>query len=247
MKKLALSLVALATLVTISCKKDEESAKSGKVNLSFDHKVGSEQLEFDTLKYINAVGHEYEVTKLVYFLSNITFNKSNGTAEIVKGPIYIDAEDPTKLEYNGTIELPVGTYSSIGVTFGIDSNMNVTDTLTTVEEVAMAWPEPMGGGYHYMKLEGTYDSLGLGVIKNYKTHTGPTMGKPYYFDVTFDNSAFTINEDGMDLTITMDVNEWYTDPTVYDFATYGPAIMGNMDAQMVLKGNGQSVFSVSVE
>ena len=143
-----------------------------------------------------------------------------------------------------------GTYSSIGFTFGIDSLMNVSDTLQTVEESAMAWG--MGsGGYHYMKLEGTYDSLGVdSITKSYALHTGPSMGKSYDFHITFKNSAFTINEEGLSLEITMDVNEWFTGSSNdenYDFCNYGQMIMMNTEAQKKLKENGNSVFSIDVK
>ena len=161
MKSTTLLLVAISTIIMISCKKDDESSKTGNVNLKFNHKVGSEQLEFNKLKYTNYSGHNYEVRTLKYFISNITFTRSDGTNEVYKTPVYIDAEDPATLNYDN-IEIPSGIYTSVGMTFGIDSNMNISDTLKTLEEVAMAWPDgSQGGGYHYMKLEGTYDSLGI--------------------------------------------------------------------------------------
>lgn len=248
MKKIGLSLVVIAALIAVSCKKEEGTVDTGKVNLSFNHTVGSEDLEFDTIKYTSAIGHNYEVRTLKYFLSNVTFTKSNGKKEVIEGPIYIDAQDVSTLNYSEDINIPTGTYESISVTFGLDSNLNVTDTLTSVEETSMAWPEMNGGGYHYMKLEGTYDSLGIDTINmNYNIHTGGTMGNSYDFSVTFDNSAFTLNEDGLELQINMDINEWFTNPNDYDFAEHGHMIMMNMGAQMELKANGPSVLSVSVD
>ena len=248
MKNIALPLLVIALISLASCKKNDENSQKGKVSLSFTHKVGIEELEFDTVKYTNAVGHNYEVRTLKYFISNITFSKSDGSKEIYKKPIYINAEDPSTLSYT-SIEIPTGTYQSVGITFGIDSNMNVSDTLTTVEEVSMAWPDGnQGGGYHYMKLEGTYDSLGIdSVSKNYNIHTGGIMGNPHDFNVTFNNSAFTINEDGLSFEIVMDINEWFTSPHDYDFADYGHMIMMDTTAQMQLKANGSSVFSIFVD
>lgn len=254
MKKLVLSLVAIATIIT-ACKKDEETAKTdeetsktGQVNLTFNQKVGSEDLEFDTIKYTNAFGHDYEVRTLKYFLSNVTFMKSDGSKKVIEGPIYVNAEDASTLNYDGAINLPVGTYSSVSVTFGLDSNLNVTDTLTSVEETAMAWPEMNGGGYHYMKLEGTYDSLGKAAVnKNYAIHTGGIMGNSHDFTVVFENSEFSINENGLNLELTMDINEWFTNPNDYDFSEHGHMIMMNMAAQMELRANGPSVLSISVD
>lgn len=247
-KCINLSLLVIVGISVISCKKDDGNPQRGKVNLSFSHKVGTEKLEFDTVKYTNAIGHHYEVRTLKYFLSNITFSKSDGTKEVYKKPIYINAEDQSTLSYSN-VEIPIGIYESIGITFGIDSNMNVSDTLTTVEEVSMAWPDGVqGGGYHYMKLEGTYDSLGVDSInKSYNIHTGAIMGNPQDFNVTFENSAFTLNENGLSLEIVMDINQWFTNPYNYDFADYGHMIMMDTTAQMQIKANGSSVFSISVD
>jgi hypothetical protein len=247
-KKIGLHLVAVATLLVLSCKKEgEEALNTGTVNIEFKHKVGSEDLEFDSKIYTNAVGHSYEVRTLKYFISKIYFVKSDGTTKENSNPIYVDADDElTRIKANA-IELPYGIYSSIGFTFGIDSKMNVKDTLTSVKENSMAWGM-QGGGYHYMKLEGTYDSLGVdSVTKSFALHTGPTMGHSYDFQIAFDNTAFTMDENGLNIEITMDINEWFTDPNLYDFEEYGHMIMMKMDAQTRLKANGISVFSIDIK
>ena len=45
----------------------------------------------------------------------------------------------------------------------------------------------------------------------------------------------------------MDINEWFTSPHDYDFADYGHMIMMDTTAQMQIKANGSSVFSISVD
>lgn len=247
MKKIIFSMAVFA-IVSSSCKK-EESNKSGKVDISFNHKVGNQALTFDEKKYATTQGHLYEVRTLKYFVSNLTFTKSDGSIITVDQPIYVDAEDPTFTSKSNIVELDEGLYTSVALTFGIDSTANISNSLTTTEEANMAWPEGMmGGGYHYMKLEGTYDSLGVDTINNaFNVHTGGTMGGDYSFNVLFPNSAFTLDEDGINLEVTMDVSEWFVNPSNYDFATYGPAIMMNMMAQKELQANGNSVLSVSVK
>lgn len=248
MNKIILLLVSFTTALTVSCKKAEDTSELGEVGFLFNHKVGSQALEFNKLNYINASGHKYEIRTLKYFISNITFFKPDGGKEVYLKPIYLDAQDSSTLRFN-EVKIPLGVYSSIGFTFGIDSIQNISGALNTIEEVSMSWPEgEQGGGYHYMKLEGTYDSLGLSYAnKNYKIHTGPTMGNPYDFNVLFDNSAFTLNEDGVIFNIIMDINEWFTKPNIYDFTEYGHMIMMNKKAQNQLKENGPSAFSLQVD
>ena len=99
-----------------------------------------------------------------------------------------------------------------------------------------------------MKLEGTYDSLGIDSRnKSYNVHTGGIMGYSHDFNVTFVNSASTINEDDLRLEIIMDINEWFVSPHNYDFDDYGPMIMMDMTAQMQLRANGSSVFSIAFD
>lgn len=248
MKKILVSMVAIASILNIACKKEESDKEHGHVNLSFMHKIGSENLEFDTLKYVNVVGHKYEVQTLKYFISNLTFKRSNGTEVKIDKPIYVDAEDVVTLDYDGHIDLSKGVYESVSFTFGLDESYNISDTLTTVEETNMLWPNTNGGGYHYMKFEGKYDSLSTGTAKKgFNLHTGGTMGMPYHFNVTLENSAFTQSEDDLNLELTMDLNEWFTGIVNYDFTNYGMMIMMNADAQSAIKANGASVFSLSIK
>ena len=246
MNKLVLLAVFIILLVA-SCKKDKETSKLGEVVFSLNHKVGSQLLEFNKLKYKNGPGHKYEIRTLKYFISNITFSKSDGSREVFNKPIYLDAKDSSTLTLNH-IKIPFGDYKSISFTFGINETQNTPGSLNTVREASMAWPDgSQGGGYHYMKLEGTYDSLGIESInKSYNIHTGPTMGNHNSFDVLFDNSAFTISDKGLTFQITMDINEWFTNPENYNFSEYGHMIMMNLNAQNKLRNNGTSVFSILV-
>lgn len=239
--------VVFIHLLMVSCKKEQETLDTGKVSFIFNHKIGSQELEFDNLKYINASGHKYEIRTLKYFISNVTFFKSDGVKEVYNSPIYLDAKDSSTLKFDN-IQIPTGVYHSIGFTFGISDSQNISGSLNTVKEVAMAWPDgEQGGGYHYMKLEGTYDSLGQSSVnKSYNIHTGPTMGVPFDFEVALKNSAFTLSRKGLSFEIVMDINEWFTNPENYDFSDHGHMIMMDVNAQMKLRANGSSVFSMLV-
>lgn len=246
MKKLALSIIAVSSIFFSSCEEDKK-VEHPHVSIEVEHKVDSLDLAFDTLLYVNTAGHKYEVQTLKYFISNIQLHKSGGTKTTIKGPFYIDAEDQTTLSLDGHTDLSSGEYEKISLTFGLDTTLNISNSLTSAEEVAMNWPSQMGGGYHYMKLEGTYDSLQLGTIKNFAVHTGASMGDPYHIDIDIPNSNFTVGSDDISINISMDVNEWFQDPNVYNFADYSAMIMMNMQAQMALKANGKSVFTVSIK
>ena len=248
MKKLVLLLIAITNIFLFSaCQEDEKiEYQHPHLKLSVQHRVDSQYLEFDTLKYVNKVGHKYEIQTLKYFISNIHFHKSGGSKTILKGPFYIDAEDASTFSIDEHVDLSNGTYEKISLTFGLDTASNISNTLNSLEEIAMNWPDPMGGGYHYMKLEGSYDSLQLGIKKNFTVHTGAAMGKPYHIDLEIPNSSFKVNDKDISVKIQMNVNEWFTDPNDYDFSTYNLMIMLDMKAQKALKANGKSVFTAII-
>lgn len=245
MKKLFIPCIAVVAILMSSCKKDEETKDKSNVSLAFNHKVGAEVLLFDTINYSNAAGHKYEVTKLEYFVSNITFHATNGSEYTLDGPIYVNAAEANTLTHSG-IEIPQGEYTHVSLTMGLDTVMNKSNTLTSAEAISMAWPEMMGGGYHYMKFEGRYDSLETNTIKNFALHTGASMGMPYHFSVDLEDTRFALGSDDLTVNFTMDLNEWFTGNEIYDFVDYGHMIMALPDAQAHLQENGVTVFSASI-
>jgi hypothetical protein len=243
MKKLALSVLVLSSVFFSSCEEAEKIEQHAHLSLKVEHKVDSNILAFDTLIYVNSVGHKYEVQTLKYFVSNILLHKSGGKVITIKGPFYIDAEDESTFELDHHTDLSPGEYEKITLTFGLDSALNISNSLTNAKEVGMAWP---GGGYHYMKLEGTYKPLDTSITKSFLIHTGATMGNPYHIDIEIPNSNFTISDQDISIKISMNINEWFNNPYNYDFSDYPTGIMSKMDAQLTLKTNGSSVFTATI-
>ena len=155
---------------------------------------------------------------------------------------YVDAFDALTHTYTTASTLEQGaSFDSVRFTFGFDTIKNQNGLFVNAPESNMAWPPAMGKGFHYMKLEGKFDSSGT--IKNYNTHTGESMGNPYYVLVTLPSSNFTVGATGVEVHINMDINKWYDNP-VYDYNTYGMMIMGNQTAQQQIMQNGENVFSI---
>lgn len=255
LKVLFYSVVGISLMIAEGCKKepvtnviDDHDTHAhrhdeGKLlTFKFAHKVDAADLERDTMKYLNAAHNIYSVVTCQYFVSNITVYKV-GEAMLIDGSHYVDAADATTLTYSPTMEFEEGVYDSISITIGLDTVKGATGAFVNAPESNMVWPVPMGGGFHYMKLEGKYDSAG--VTNNYKMHYGPTMGTPYFRTVTLPASSFTVGEENLTVNLSMNINKWFESPNIYDFDVYGAAIMMNMGAQMVVKQNAADVFSVT--
>jgi hypothetical protein len=230
-------------VLTAGCSKDE--AGFATLTLRLDHRVGGQALELDQLKYPSQAGHVYSVVNLRYYVSRFALHRSDG--EIIARDVvhYRDIHDPATRDLV-LRDIPDGAYTSLTFIFGLDEATNVDGGLSiTVENINMEWPIPGDQGYHYMKLEGRYDSLGVGVIKNYNLHTGAAKGNQNYVEVTLPLSLTAMPSDFWTIDLIMDINEWLQNPLTYDFEEWGPMIMMNQDAQEVLKANGVTVFSVS--
>ena len=240
MKKL-LGLAVLVLLTIASCTKD---AEPGTVTLNFNHEVSSQSLFLDSMMYTSSAGHTFSIVNLNYYVSNFSLHNTDGKSHDTKTVHYRDASDDatTSLILD---KVPVGTYNKISFIYGLDAATNVNDGLdNTVTNQNMEWPIPGDQGYHYMKYEGRYDSLAMGIIKSYNLHTGGTMGNQNFVEITVDlPSNIEIDNSSWNVNMVMDLNEWLQNPAIYDFAQFGQLIMMNQNAQEVLKGNGVNVYT----
>lgn len=237
---------------------------SGKMTLSFQHEVDGKPLVKNEMIYVNAAGNLYMITELKYFISDITLFNSNGTTYLVnrsKDIFYVDDDIPSTHYIELTDNIPSGSYDSIHFTFGINEEKNKTNAFVNPPESNMFWPEVLGGGYHYMMLNGRWTDtleiiqpfnfhLGIGQLYHGSTHNVDSIYAfvQNYFTVSLPNSSFTMNEKGtVLLTLTMHIESWFDTPNVYNHNQWGGAIMQNQAAMDMIKQNGWNVFSVSIK
>lgn len=241
------SLMVLALLLPaaglIACSDDEFPAAPGALTVQLSHVVGGAPLVYDDIRYQNAAGDRYSVETLLYYVSRVVLTGPAGDFEtdVVH---YCDADDPATRTL--TIpDVPGGSYDGIRFIFGLNEEDNVTDGLpATAENINMAWPEPMGGGYHYMKLEGKFIRSGETQERTYRTHMGRNMMTPHFFTVALPfPAAAAVDGNWFEVRVVMDLNEWYANPNPYAFPD-DAMIMGNMAVQNLLAQNGATVFSL---
>ncbi|NTW33257.1 MAG: hypothetical protein HGB12_11655 [Bacteroidetes bacterium] len=248
-----------------SCKPDKVDEpiplETGHINFKFLHYIDGQPLQKDSMMYVNAAGNIYEVDQLMYFISDVTLHKSDGKKIIIndwKDIDYVDTDIPSTLTWVVYDSIPVGAYDSISFTFGINSEKNKSFMFVNPPEVNMMWPDILGGGYHYMMLNGKWrDTASL--IQNYNFHLG--IGQlyksnvidvdsiyafvPNYFNVNLPNSSFTIEKDNTrEIKIIMNIDSWFKTPHIYDHNYWGGNIMQNQAAMQMAKENGYDVFTV---
>jgi hypothetical protein len=206
------------------------------LNLSYTSDNGSFKL--NEFIYTSQSGYAFSITRLSYYLSMIRLQKADCTFVLLKKYHYADASVKASNQIE-LPEIPEGNY--IGITFytGLDPEQNISNALpANTDNIEMQWPQPMGGGYHFLKLEGYYnDTSGT---HGYALHLGRniclrsvTLYKP--FQVTHDKA--------LRLELRMNVSEWFANPNTYDFNKDGNYIMGNDSAMNKVADNGMDVFN----
>ncbi|VAW28764.1 hypothetical protein MNBD_BACTEROID07-889 [hydrothermal vent metagenome] len=260
LKTITLLLLTGLLLAFASCKKTPAPEKTGHMMVTFEHSVGQQLLEYDTIKYVNAAGNPYMVTNIQYFISDICLHKVNGDSVLFEkndqnqNIHYVDTDLPDTWQWQLPDSIPEGQYSSISFTFGLNKKENVSLRFPNPPESAMFWPQYLGGGYHYMKLNGKWRDTS-GVIHPFNFHLGigqeyDSLGKPVkfiqnYFKVTLPKSSFSISGgQTVHLALNMDVNEWFENPNVFDLNVWGGKIMQNQTAMHLACQNGHNVFTL---
>ena len=254
-----LSLSVFLSVFVSTCKKDDgpEEEKTGKLMFCFSHVVNGENIEFDTMKYVNAAGNPYLVNEIQYFISDVTLYKDDGSRLIIdawKDIWYVDTDLPDTWCWQMKDDIPAGTYDSITFRFGISEEKNQSLMFVNPPESNMFWPEYLGGGYHYMKLNGKWRdteneirpfNFHLGIGQIYDENDSITGFIHNDFVVYPANSGFVMEKDKtVSFEVVMEVNQWFKDPNVFDFNYWGGDIMQNQAAMHAACENGHNVFSV---
>ncbi|MFC2106722.1 MbnP family protein [Bacteroidota bacterium] len=251
-------------LIVLSCKKDDDSSdnqnsETGKIRFEFYHYVDGKPLIIDSLIYTNAAGNQYMVNEIQYFISDVTLYSTDcDCSDYVihewKDIHYIDTDIPETHSWDVFDKIKTGNYYKITFTFGINEQKNQSLIFVNPPESFMFWPEYLGGGYHYMKLNGKWkDSLQnilpfnfhLGIGQVYDSTGNITGFIQNYFTVSLPQSSFAILA-GQTTTIgiVMNIENWFKEPNVFDHNVWGGDIMQKQAAMQLGCENGNNVFSI---
>ena len=232
-------LIILLSLLVASCTKKEEN---GFVDICVDYSVNNEPLITDTLCYTNEAGNEFLITEIQWFISKWELQDEQGRWIASDRIFYIDTNIPES-QILRMDSIPIGKYKKVRFTFGLDESDNRSGRFSDPPESNMFWPEQLGGGYHYMKLNGKFVNE-AGQLVPLNIHLGRLHEDDNHITVELP-MEFTVKENAENqLHLTMIIDNWFRSPNVYDFDEWGSAIMENPTAQRVLKENGNDVFTI---
>ncbi len=238
--------VALLCILAAACTKP-----SGHLKIGFSFHIDGTPLERNTFLYHNAADNLYKVTDLQFFISNVVLTMTDGTRVPIisdKAAHYVDANLDSTLSWFPVDELPCGTYKSIEFCFGLAPELNYTGAYPSAPENNMSWPALLGGGYHYMKINGFWQSNDH-TAKPFAMHTGRTVTDgqttDHSFTVSLPLSHLSVSKEGIaNLTIAMNINGWFNTPNLINLDVTGGSIMQDRQIQEQMSENGTKVFTV---
>jgi len=240
MHKLLILIFALA--IFSSCKKEEAKPENptGTVSINFNHYAGNDSLVMDNKYYENAAGNQYRVSFLKYFVSGLALYK-NGTRiwHTQAPPISINAKY-TEYCIAEFQKVSVGEYDSLSIAFGIVPEYNYHGSFEMdYNDYNMYWPENMGGGYHFMKFEGHWkDGADFGT---FAFHIGANEN---LISLGFKIPVSIALQQTTSFIITMNTNEWFENPYLYDLTQEDGYTMGDPVQMNNLVQNGQRAFTL---
>lgn len=244
-------IMIVSLLLFSACHKADPT---GTLHLHIDYAVNGGPLVCDSLCYVNEAGNHFMINEIQWFLSHIELQNSHGE-DVSFGDNedihYIDTDLPeTHLLCSKPI--PQGHYSTIHFTFGLNEADNYTGHFQNPPESNMFWPEPLGGGYHHLKLNGKWLNQ-ESALEPVNIHLGTGQNKtltefyPNHFDVYLPVDLEIKSGQTLDAYLTMNIDNWFQNPNVYDFNTDGTAIMQKQESMAKIRDNGHDVFSIHTE
>lgn len=243
MKKLFFALILSLSL--ISCKDDDENnTQNYTVVFNFKHLYKQENLTIrddNQLVYNTETGNEYNVKSLKYYISKLTLEKADGTLYDVNmyklvNPAAGENYTQYKLE-----NVPSAVYKKLHFVFGIDSSRNVLLGLPNNSETnSMEWPIVLGGGYHFMMLEGVFKKADSN-LSGYAIHLGKS---PNQYKASFNIDLDMSISNTRTIDIIMNVDQWFDGVNKVNLNDGYGYIMEDSLKQLQFKQNASSVFSI---
>jgi len=213
------------------------------VNLRFQNKAGDLPLIIDSVNYKNELNQDFTISKFKFYISNVSFENTNGTTTAPSTSFLIDQEDSLSLS-NNSITIPSGIYSSVEFIIGVDSLHNVSGAQTGALDVVNAMFWTWNSGYIFMKLEGN-SSFSNSPGHFFEYHIGG-FKEPYNairkIKLTFDQPVEISKHKLTDVLINVNVLEILQHPNSIDFSK-NSSIVEPFQSKIV-SDNYEDIFSI---
>lgn len=149
------TLWAALTIIAFSFSSCDKDDTTGALNIEMENVVGAAPLALNTGNYTTEAGDHFVVSTFNYYISNIKLTKADGSTFVQPESYYLVKESDEDSQHFTIPDVPVGDYTGITFTIGVDSLRNVagaqSGALDPSNNMFWSW----NTGYIFLKLEGT--------------------------------------------------------------------------------------------
>ena len=204
------------------------------------------QADINSTVFKNEAGNFMYISGLRYLISRIVLKKADGTTIDFAEYNLVDLSRPNTLTLTPSQPIITGEYTGVTFVYGFNEIYNRSGAYPDLNDADWNWPSMLGGGYHFMQLDGTFDDT-MGAPQPYNFHNGTARVSDGVFEQNFIafnfNVDFTVT-DNTTIEIKMDISEWFKNPLTWDLNDRSTDLMMNYLAQKDMQRNGGSVFSI---
>lgn len=235
-------LVLLLTIV--SCKKDKKdpepepeptpAATTNTIKILFEHNVDTSAFVLNQ-NYVNPNLDTFKVSVLKYYISNIVITKNDNTTYVEPESYHlIDASNISSTTIS-IPNVPFASYKSVSFMLGVDSTRNCSGAQTgdLAQNKGMFWT--WASGYIMFKLEGSSPQSGAS-NKGLEYHIGGFGGVNKVqrnFSYTFASTPANVSASVSPIIhMSVDINEFFKNPTTINFATQHTQLSAGVNAKM---------------
>ncbi len=189
-------------------------AKSAIIKITFRNTIKGSKIIFRDSTYTNAFQEKYIITKLRYYVTNISLQRDMFSAKEENSYHLIDESIPESQTVNFSI--PEGDYNAINFLLGVDSLHNVsgaqTGDLDPTKDMFWTW----NTGYVMAKMEGNSNSSKEANNK-FEFHIGGFSGpynvlKQEHLNFPGNKSINFSEGKTYGIIIDADINTWWQNP-----------------------------------
>jgi hypothetical protein len=251
--KLKLFYAIIGMVCLWSCSSNDDiTVQPVSVTFNFNHfwNGGAITTEnFSSTEFTNENGDILIIDDVRYLISDIIFTHESGIDTRLNEYNLVDVDDETGLTFTTSANILPGEYTSVSFRFGFSEEDNIDEAYADLNTANFNVGDPLGGGYHYMQMDGTYiDENNVSSPFNFHVISAIDLSAP---DPMREDTSFVVNLGpvtvGGNTQVNVDVDffGWFESPNIWDLNQYDVSLMGNYDAQLLMNENGrQGVFSL---
>lgn len=248
MKKYFLILTLAIAFTNCDNDSNPTTTEVGDLNLVFDNKVDTNDLNLDSQTYSNASDEGYIVSELKYIISNIELTKADGEVYSIPATDSYFVIDEAGNTTASLSDIPAGDYISVRFGFGVDPTKYPIESGTlnfipTAEEAGMLWT--WSAGYKFLKFEGTYSTTtDTGDSNPFLYHVGSHGANlDNYKEVTLAFTKTITTENTVSQNITFDVAKIFDSINTMSLVTKDDIQVDPVNAPQIAE-NVRTAFSI---